>query len=120
MIIKYILPLLVLLSSHGGLWAEDTNTPNILWLVTEDTSPQNIGCYGNSVVNTPNIDNLAADGVCFANAYCTGAMCAPGRSIIITGGRTYKMGTGNQRSTFRMPDFLKGFPHYLKQAGYYT
>jgi len=117
---KYLLLLLMVFTSPCLLCAENNKTPNILWLVIEDTSPQNIGCYGNSVVNTPNIDNLAADGVRFVNAYSTGTMCAPSRSTIITGVRTYKMGTGNQRSYFPLPDFIKGFPYYMKQAGYYT
>lgn len=100
--------------------AQTSTKPNILWLVIEDTSPQNIGCYGNSAVNTPNIDKLAAEGVRFTNAYSTGTSCAPSRSTIITGVRTYKMGTGNQRSYYPIPDYIKGFPYCLKQAGYYT
>ena len=120
MLVKYIFLSLMIIISHEFLWAEDTHTPNILWLVIEDTSPQNIGCYGNSVIQTPNIDNLAADGVRFINAYSTGTMCSPSRSTIITGVRTYKMGTGNQRSYYPIPDFIKGFPYYLRQSGYYT
>lgn len=100
--------------------AQKDSKPNILWLVIEDTSPQYIGCYGNSVVNTPNIDGLASSGVRFSNAYSTGTISSPSRSTIITGVKTYKMGTGNHRSDFPIPDFIKGFPYYLKQAGYYT
>ncbi|WP_298650602.1 sulfatase [uncultured Proteiniphilum sp.] len=91
-----------------------------MWLVIEDTSPQYIGCYGNSAVNTPNIDGLASTGVRFSNAYSTGTVSSPSRSTIITGVKTYKTGTGNHRSNFPIPDFIKGFPYYLKQAGYYT
>lgn len=94
--------------------------PNILWLVIEDSSPQNIGCYGSSAVNTPNIDKLAEGGIRFTNAYSSGTSCAPSRSTIITGVRTFKMGTGNQRSKIPIPDLIKGFPYYLKQVGYYT
>ena len=114
--------LAVLFISVTGYWgnAQSSTKPNILWLVIEDTSPQNIGCYGSLAVNTPNIDKLAKEGVRFTNAYSTGTSCAPSRSTIITGVKTYKMGTGNQRSTWPIPDFIKGFPYYLKQAGYYT
>ncbi|WP_343702168.1 sulfatase-like hydrolase/transferase [Chitinophaga sp.] len=94
--------------------------PNILWLVIEDTSPQFIGCYGNSQAKTPNIDALAKQGIRFSNAFSTGTVCSPSRSAIITGVRTYELGTGNHRSNYPLPDFIKGFPYYLRQAGYYT
>ncbi|MCU4157761.1 sulfatase-like hydrolase/transferase [Carboxylicivirga sp. A043] len=118
--LKFIVLTLLCVTAFLGMNAQSNDLPNILWLVIEDTSPQNIGCYGNAAVNTPNIDQLAAEGVRFANAYSTGTSCAPSRSTIITGVRTYKMGTGNQRTTYPIPDMIKGFPYYLKQAGYYT
>ncbi len=94
--------------------------PNILWLTIEDTSPQFIGCYGNSHASTPNIDNLAQEGVRFTNAFSTGTVCSPSRSTIITGVRTYELGTGNHRSQYPVPEFVKGFPYYLQQQGYYV
>ncbi|XCF07809.1 sulfatase [Tamlana crocina] len=94
--------------------------PNILWVTIEDTSPLFIGCYGNEQASTPVIDKLAEEGVKFTNAFSTGTVCAASRSTIITGVRTYKMGTGHQRSQYPIPGFIKGFPFYLKQLGYYT
>nr|WP_319509497.1 sulfatase [uncultured Draconibacterium sp.] len=94
--------------------------PNILWLTIEDTSPQFIGCYGNSDARTPVIDKLADGGIRFTNAFSTGTVCSPSRSAIITGVHTFKMGTGNHRSNYRIPDFIKGFPYYLQQQGYYV
>ncbi len=94
--------------------------PNILWVTIEDTSPQFIGCYGNKDSSTPVIDKLAAEGVRFTNAFSTGTVCSPSRSAIITGVRTYKMGTGNHRSNYPVPEFIHGFPYYLKQDGYYV
>lgn len=117
--IKYI-TFLVLCVSLIFNKAEAQKKPNILWLVIEDTSPQFIGCYGDSVAKTPNIDKLAKEGVRFQNAFSTGTVCSPSRSTIITGVRTFEMGTGNHRSYYPIPDFIKGFPYYLKQAGYYT
>nr|WP_239000300.1 sulfatase [Hyunsoonleella ulvae] len=96
------------------------DTPNILWITIEDTSPQFIGCYGNESASTPVIDKLAEEGVRFTNAFSTGTVCSASRSTIITGTRTYKMGTGHQRSQYPIPSFIKGFPYYLKQLGYYT
>ena len=94
--------------------------PNILWITLEDTSPQFIGCYGNKDAKTPNIDKLASNGVRFTSAFSTGTVCSASRSTIITGVRTEKMGTSHHRSSFPIPEFIKGFPTYLKQAGYYT
>lgn len=94
--------------------------PNILWITIEDTSPQFIGAYGNSDAKTPNMDRLAEEGVRFNNAFATNTVCSASRSTIITGVETYKMGTGNHRSDFPIPEYIKGFPFYLQQQGYYT
>lgn len=94
--------------------------PNILWITIEDTSPQFIGCFGNKNARTPVIDKLAAEGIRFTNAFSTGTVCSPSRTAIITGVKTYKAGTGNHRSKYTVPEFIKGFPYYLQQLGYYT
>lgn len=94
--------------------------PNILWVTIEDTSPQFIGCYGNEDAKTPVIDRLAEEGVRFTNAFSTGTVCSPSRTAIITGVKTYRTGTGNHRSKYPVPGFMKGFPFYLQQQGYYT
>lgn len=94
--------------------------PNILWITIEDTSPQFIGCYGNEDASTPVIDKLAEEGVRFTNAFSTGTVCSPSRTAIITGVKTYRTGTGNHRSKYPVPVFMKGFPYYLQQQGYYT
>nr|WKN35610.1 sulfatase-like hydrolase/transferase [Tunicatimonas sp. TK19036] len=94
--------------------------PNVLWVTIEDTSPQFIGCYGNPDARTPVIDQLAQEGVRFTNAFSTGTVCSPSRSTIITGVRTFEAGTGNHRSQYPIPNFIKGFPYYLQQQGYYV
>ncbi|MBJ6367325.1 sulfatase family protein [Snuella sedimenti] len=94
--------------------------PNILWITFEDTSPQFVGCYGNKDARTPVMDKLAETGIRFNNAFSTGTVCSPSRSTLITGVRTFEMGTGNHRSSYPIPDFIHGFPYYLRQAGYYT
>ena len=110
----FFLPLLV----SNALSANDK--PNILWITIEDTSPQFIGCYDNKNARTPNIDLLAKEGVRFTNAFSTGTVSSPSRTCIITGVKTYKSGTGNHRSNYPVPEFIKGFPYYLQKEGYYT
>jgi len=96
-----------------------TDRPNILWIVSEDNTTL-LGCYGDKTATTPNIDNLAKQGILFTNAFCTAPVCAPSRSTLITGMYPTAMGTENMRSTYPIPGFIKFFPRYLREAGYYT
>lgn len=100
--------------------AAHARKPNILWITIEDTSPQFIGCYGNPAARTPAIDRIANEGVRFTNAFSNGTVCSPSRSAIITGCRTNTLGTGHHRSAYPIPGYIKGFPVYLRNAGYYT
>lgn len=100
--------------------AQEAKRPNILWLTYEDTSAEFIGCYGNEMTKTPTIDKLASEGVLFTNAFSTGTASSPSRFCLITGCKPGKYGTGNHRSGYYIPEFIKGFPEYLKEAGYYT
>jgi uncharacterized sulfatase len=58
--------------------------PNILWLTSEDHSPH-MGCYGDKVARTPNVDALAAKGLRFRRAWSVAPVCAPARTAIISG-----------------------------------
>lgn len=118
----YLLLTASILTSCGGAakQTEEHPKPNILWVTIEDTSPQFIGCYGDENARTPVIDRLAGDGVRFTNAFSTGTVCSPSRTAIITGVKTYQTGTGNHRSKYAVPDYIRGFPYYLQESGYYT
>ncbi|MED5285013.1 MAG: sulfatase-like hydrolase/transferase, partial [Planctomycetota bacterium] len=61
-----------------------TTRPNIILFVTDDLSPD-LGCYGNSAIQTPHLDALASEGVRFTHAFCTTASCSASRSVILTG-----------------------------------
>lgn len=98
----------------------ETNRPNFLWITLEDTSPHFIGCYGNGAARTPHIDSLAARGIRFDCAFANSPVCSSARSTIITGALTETLGTGHHRSSYPLPDEIKGFPTFLRQAGYYT
>jgi arylsulfatase A-like enzyme len=93
--------------------------PNILWIVSEDNTTL-LGCYGDKTATTPHIDNFAKQSVLYKNAFCTAPVCAPSRSTLITGMYPTTMGTENMRSTYPIPGFIKFFPRYLREAGYYT
>ena len=92
--------------------------PNILWISCEDTSPW-LGYCGETYARTPNLDKLAAEGVHFTHAFAAAPVCSPSRFAIITGIFATSMGTQRLRSEFPVPDFVKGFPTALREAGYY-
>ncbi len=111
----------ILLSTQVAICAEDQpSRPNILWLTYEDTSPQFIGCYGDTNARTPIIDGLASDGVRYCSAFSTGAVSSPSRFTLFTGLLTSAYGTGNHRSNYSIPEDIEGFAYYLRKAGYYT
>ena len=117
---KYLLSTVVGLCLLPGFSLKSQDKPNILWITIEDTSPQFVGCYGNPWVKTPTIDSLAKKGIRFTSAFATGPVCSSSRSSIITGLPTEILGTGHHRSQYNIPDEIKGFPYYLRKAGYYT
>ncbi|SFZ93599.1 Arylsulfatase A [Flaviramulus basaltis] len=93
-------------------------TPNILWITSEDNSPL-LGCYGDTFATTPNLDNLATKGFLYTHAYANAPVCAPARNTIITG--VYANSGGNQymRSFYNKSSNVKLYPEILKKKGYY-
>ncbi len=93
--------------------------PNILWISVEDIGC-NLRCYGDSTVETPNIERLAREGVVFDNAYAAAGVCSASRSSIITGMYPTNIGTANHRTYgVEIPRNIKLFTEYLREAGYY-
>jgi arylsulfatase A-like enzyme len=96
--------------------------PNFLWLVSEDNSPF-IGAYGDKQAKTPNIDQLAKEGVLFKNAFAPFPVCAPTRFSIFTGiEATLAAGSQDMRNVLEdvLPDTVRGWAEDLRNAGYYT
>lgn len=98
--------------------SEAADRPNIVWLSCEDISPH-LGCYGDSHAITPHLDRLAAEGVRFTHAFTAAGVCAPCRSTIITGMYQTTLGTHHMRCTATVPDSIRAFPTFLREAGYY-
>jgi N-sulfoglucosamine sulfohydrolase len=97
--------------------------PNILWITTHDISPD-LGCYTNiwpgaEYAHTPNLDQLAAEGARYDNAFAAAPVCAPSRSAILTGMYPTSIGTMHMRSRAVPPAEVHCFPEYLRAAGYY-
>lgn len=99
--------------------------PNILWFYVEDISP-NLGCYGDPVVRTPNIDHLAENGVRYTNTIMPAPVCSAMRSAMITGMMQTTLGTHNHHSSrteasmIHLPDSIQTIPEHFSDAGYFT
>jgi len=96
---------------------------NILLVLTDEQRRDTLGCYGNSVCRTPNIDSLAESGVLFDQAYTPTAVCTPARSSLLTGVYPQKhLLVTNPKKTWGPPVVLNGntppFSRYLHAAGY--
>ncbi len=114
---------IALLFSSSILHAEDLRRPNIIWIIAEDMSPD-LGCYGNQVVTTPNIDGLAEKGMQFTNVYTTSPACSPSRTALATGVFQTTLGAHHMRYSKELmptlPQPVKTSPQVMGERGYYT
>ncbi len=112
------LQILLFSSTSQAAERETAERPNILWLSVEDISAH-LGCYGDKSAHTPVLDKLAERGNLYSHCYATIGVCAPARSTIISGMYPPSIGTQYMRCNGNVPDFVRGFPEYLREAGYY-
>jgi len=107
----------------------DSEPPNILWISAEDLGPR-LGCYGDTLAETPHIDQLAAEGLRYTNVFTTAPVCAANRSAMITGMYQTSIGTQHMRTTQSgeglpgpyaavPPHYVRAFTEYLRANGYY-
>lgn len=101
-----------------GAIAAPKKQPNFIFFITDDISQNDLGCYGNKVINTPNLDRMAKEGVVFDNAYLTISSCSPSRCSTITGRYPHNTGAPELHTTLPLDQFA--FPEAMRKAGYYT
>lgn len=94
--------------------------PNIIFLLADDLRYNSLGCMGNSVVRTPNIDRLASQGTVFKNAYVTTSICSISRASMFSGQYAARHGILDFTTDFSDSARMKNFPALMKQSGYYT
>jgi iduronate 2-sulfatase len=100
--------------------AEDAKRPNILFLISDDLNNL-LGCYGDPLAKTPNIDKLAARGVRFDRAYCAFPLCGPSRNALLTGLYPNSTGILANAQIFRqtIPQ-QQSMPQVFRNAGYFA
>ena len=93
--------------------------PSIIFILADDLGYGDLGCYGQTKIKTPNLDRLAAEGMCFTNFYAGSTVCAPSRCALMTGLHTgHAFIRGNATLALRPQDLTVA--EVLQQAGYRT
>lgn len=103
--------------------------PNIILIFTDNQMAQTLGCYGNPEIHTPHLDQMAARGVRFSNAYCANAFCSPCRASVLTGKLPSGHGVHSWIDDRKSDDWPQGWhalagqttlPQHLQTLGYKT
>ncbi|SPE31345.1 Mucin-desulfating sulfatase (N-acetylglucosamine-6-sulfatase) [Candidatus Sulfotelmatomonas gaucii] len=102
--------------------------PNILWITGEGVPISALSCYGSKLIETPNIDRIAKEGVRFVNSFCTNGLCAPSRATLLTGTYNHINGMLSNPDVGNLPEdevphfdtAQETFPKILKRHGYQT
>ena len=117
---RTIFLIISLLFFSVNLVAQQKNKPNILFIAIDDLKPI-LGCYGNTMVKTPNIDRLAKMGTVFMSNYVQQAVCGPTRASLMTGKRPDYTKVWDLKTRMRdiNPDILS-LPQHLITQGYTT
>jgi arylsulfatase A-like enzyme len=104
--------------TQSGTKQADTGRPNIILIMSDDHAYQAISAYQQHLIQTPNIDRIAREGMLFSNACVTNSICAPSRAVIFTGKHSHQNGKIDNRFPFDTSQVT--FPQLLQQGGYQT
>lgn len=112
--------LLWVLSGAGVVHAADSKPPNIVFLLTDDQHWDSLGCMGNKMIQTPNLDRLAGEGTLFRNAFVTASVCSVSRAAILTGAYPCSRGSGDLAAMVTPKNPEVTYPAVLRAGGYET
>jgi len=117
--------LLLGMASCSSIKEEADQKPNIIFILADDLGYNELGCYGQEIIRTPNIDKLAAEGMRFTQHYSGSPVCAPSRSVLMTGLHTGHTFTRDNREIkpegqAPIPDSALTIAEVLKKQGYTT
>jgi N-acetylglucosamine-6-sulfatase len=106
-----------LMTSRNG--EKKKTPPNIVFIMTDDHAPHALSCYGSRLHTTPNLDRIAQAGMRFNHCFCTNAICAPSRAVILSGQYSHINGKRTNAHEEVFND-SRIYPKLLQQAGYET
>lgn len=115
------LALFVTFSCVLNVCAQNSEKPNIIFILADDLGYGDLGCYGQKIIQTPSLDRMAKEGLKFTRHYAGSTVCGPSRSCLLTGrhtGHTYLRGNGSLQVRRDPHDIV--LPRMLKDAGYKT
>jgi len=122
---KYLLGLAILLllacqtkEPQASAKAKTKKPYNILFIMSDDHAEKAISAYSKDLINTPNIDRIANEGILFKNSFVTNSICAPARAVLLTGKYSHLNGLRDNRDRFDGDQLT--FPKLLQKAGYQT
>ena len=120
-ICSWLIPFIAGILLVEGCTPENTHTPitNVVVLVGDDHSNRAVGCYGNDIIRTPNIDRLADDGIRFNRAYANAPVCSASRQSLLTGKYPHATGVTLLTTPFR-DDINTTIAEHLRARGYAT
>lgn len=95
----------------------EQSRPNLLYIHTDQHNPYVTGCYGDPLVQTPNLDRLAANGVVFENTYCNSPICVPSRMAMLTGQHPYQNEVWT--NSHGLDSSIPTMAHAMGAAGYH-
>jgi len=107
-----------LAASAGALAQPSSPPPNIVLILSDDHSAPYLGCYGDAVLRTPNLDRFASQGMRFAHAYTAAPQCVPSRAAMLTGRSPVAARMG--RFSSPLPPNVVTLPEILRTKGYFT
>lgn len=121
---RLLLAAAILVHAHG-LAADRKALPNVIFILADDLGYGDLGCFGQKLIRTPNLDRLAAEGVRFTQAYAGSTVCAPSRCALMTGKHTGHTFVRGNRETppegqVPMPGNTFTVAHLMKAGGYTT
>jgi len=104
--------------SSSAVDSAQSKRPNIVFIMSDDHSERAISAYGSKLINTPNIDRIANEGVRFNNSFVANSICGPSRAVMLTGKHSHINGFTDNHSRFdgNQPTY----PQYLQKSGYQT
>jgi len=121
MLVRYRLPAIILLTlialSARNASAAQASRPNFVIFMTDDQRFDAMSCAGNKILQTPNMDRLAAEGLRFTNMFVTNSLCAPSRATLLTGQYSHTHGVRDNKKR-NIPATTPLLPELLRAEGY--